>query len=142
MTSLFDHDPTPPAREPLEEGAVWLRGFVASQAASLVEEIARISVAAPFRHMVTPGGYTMSVAMTNCGQVGWVSDRKGYRYDPLDPETGRSWPTMPPVFQQLARRAAASAGYEHFDPDCCLVNRYGPGTKLSLHQDKDEHDFT
>jgi alkylated DNA repair protein (DNA oxidative demethylase) len=90
--------------------------------------------------MITPGGYRMSVAMTNCGAAGWVSDTRGYRYDPIDPLTQKPWPPMPPSFQTLARRAAAEAAYE-FQPDVCLVNRYEPGAKLSLHQDRDERDF-
>lgn len=119
-----------------------LRGFASARIPELLDGLNRVAAQAPFRHMVTPGGYTMSVAMTNCGHVGWVSDRKGYRYDAVDLDTGQPWPAMPPVFQQLAAQAAALAGYENFQPDCCLVNRYEPGTKLSLHQDKDERDFT
>ena len=95
MALLFDSESLPPTREPLEEGAVLLRGFAVSEAPALVEEVARIAQAAPFRHLVTPGGYTMSVAMTNCGRVGWVSDRTGYRYDPVDPDTGSPGPPMP-----------------------------------------------
>ena len=139
MTPLFDHDPTP-AREPLEDGAVLLRAFASAGAAVLVEEVAKIAQAAPFRRLVTPGGYTMSVAMTNCGRVGWVSDRTGYRYDPVDPDTGLPWPAMPPAFLDLAVRAAADAGFAGYDPDACLVNRYVAGAKLGLHQDKDEKD--
>jgi len=126
--------------EPLEDGATLLRGFVTSEASPLVEEVARISREAPFRHLITPGGYTMSVAMTNCGRVGWVSDRKGYRYDPVDPDTGEPWPAMPPAFLDLAVRAASEAGFAGYDPDACLINRYVAGAKLSLHQDRDEKD--
>jgi len=129
-----------PSREPLEEGALLLRGFAEAEAQTLVEEVERVATAAPFRHLITPGGYTMSVAMTNCGRVGWVSDRSGYRYDPLDPETGIRWPTMPGAFFGLAQRAAAEAGFEKYDPDACLINRYIAGSKLSLHQDRDEND--
>src|SRR4051794_4298328 len=118
MTPLFD-DP-PASREPLEEGAVLLRGFASGGAPALVREIERIAEAAPFRHLVVPGGHTMSVAMTNCGRVGWVSDRSGYRYDPIDPDTGYPWPTMPAVFLDLAARAAADAGFAAYDPDACL----------------------
>ena len=100
----------------------------------------RIAQAAPFRRLVTPGGYTMSVAMTNCGRVGWVSDRTGYRYDPVDPDTGLPWPAMPAAFLDLAVRAAAEAGFAGYDPDACLINRYVAGAKLGLHQDKDEKD--
>jgi alkylated DNA repair protein (DNA oxidative demethylase) len=92
--------------------------------------------------MTTPGGYVMSVAMTNCGRAGWVTDRRGYRYDPIDPQTGRPWPPMPAAFRRIAIGAAAAGGYEDFEPDACLVNRYEPGARLSLHQDKDERDFT
>ena len=126
--------------ETLEEGAVLLRDFAATEAPLLLEEVARISQVAAFRHLITPGGYTMSAAMTNCGRVGWVSDRTGYRYDPLDPNTGHPWPAMPEAFLSLAARAAAEAGFEHYDPDACLINRYVAGAKLSLHQDRDEKD--
>jgi alkylated DNA repair protein (DNA oxidative demethylase) len=126
--------------EPLEEGAVLLRGFADDAAAALVEEVARVARTAPFRHLVVPGGYTMSVAMTNCGRVGWVSDRSGYRYDSADPDTGAAWPAMPGPFVDLARRAAAEAGFADYDPDACLINRYAAGAKLSLHQDRDEND--
>src|ERR1700688_829099 len=130
MTPLFDDGPAAPFSERLEEGAVLLRGFATAEAPALVEEGARIALAAPFRHLVTPGGYTMSVAMTNCGRVGWVSDRSGYRYDPTDPDTGAAWPAMPGAFLDLAARAAAEAGFAHYDPDACLINRYLAGAKL------------
>jgi alkylated DNA repair protein (DNA oxidative demethylase) len=130
------------ARQPLEDGAILLRGFASAQADQLVAAINEVSAAAPFRNMITPGGREMSVAMTNCGAAGWVTDRSGYRYDPRDPVTGRPWPAMPAVFRDLAQRAAAEAGFESFEPDACLINRYAPGTRLSLHQDKDERDFT
>jgi len=139
MATLFD-DSQFGAVEPLEEGAVLLRGFAAEQGAALLEEVRRIAEAAPFRHLVTPGGYSMSVAMTNCGRVGWVSDRSGYRYDPHDPDTGRPWPPMPEVFLDLARRAADAAGFAGYRPDACLINRYVAGAKLGLHQDRDEDD--
>src|SRR6266851_7956204 len=140
MIPLFDSDSSPRSPERLEEGAVLLRGFATSEAPALVEEVARIAQEAPFRHLVTPGGYTMSVAMTNCGRLGWVSDRTGYRYDPADPDTGAPWPAMPGTFLDLAVRAAAEAGFAHYDPDACLINRYTAGAKLSLHQDRDEKD--
>jgi alkylated DNA repair protein (DNA oxidative demethylase) len=140
MTSLFDSDSLPHSVEPLEAGAVLLRGFATTEAPALVEEVARIAQAAPFRHMKTPGGYTMSVAMTNCGRTGWVSDRTGYRYDPVDPDTGAAWPAMPAAFLDLAARAAAEAGFAGYDPDACLINRYVAGAKLSLHRDRDEKD--
>ena len=140
MNSLFDSDSTPPSAEQLQEGAVLLRGFASADAPRLMKEVTRISQAAAFRHLVTPGGYTMSVAMTNCGRTGWVSDRSGYRYDRVDPGTGRPWPAMPPVFVETAVKAAAEAGFAGYDPDACLINRYVAGAKLSLHQDRDEKD--
>jgi alkylated DNA repair protein (DNA oxidative demethylase) len=137
LTSLFD---PPPSREPLEEGAFVLRGFAYTDAAALVDEALRVAETAPFRHLVVPGGFTMSVAMTNCGRVGWVSDRTGYRYDPHDPGSGAPWPPMPAPFLDLAARAAADAGFANYDPDACLINRYTAGAKLGLHQDRDEND--
>lgn len=131
-----------PRVEPLAEGARVLRGFATVAAEDLWREIGQVVAAAPLRQMVTPGGLTMSVAMTNCGARGWVSDRKGYRYDAIDPHTGRAWPGMPSAFHHLARTAAATAGFGGFEPDACLINRYAPGTRLSLHQDRDEEDFS
>ncbi len=127
-----------PATEALAEGAVILRGFALEEAPKLLAAIDAVAAAAPFRHLVTPGGFRMSVAMTNCGAVGWISDRRGYRYGPDDPETGRPWPAMPALFQALAARAAQAAGFPGFAPEACLVNRYTPGTRLTLHQDRDE----
>ena len=126
---------------PLQPGAMLLGNFAALDADNLLAEIGRIEAMAPFRNMVTPGGRLMSVAMTNCGSVGWVTDRTGYRYDPLDPATGKPWPDMPETFRSLAERAAEIAGYPGFDPDSCLVNRYEPGSRLSLHQDRNERNF-
>jgi alkylated DNA repair protein (DNA oxidative demethylase) len=140
MTSLFDSDSLARSNERLEEGAVLLRGFAAGAGPLLIEEAEQIAQAAAFRHLVTPGGYTMSVAMTNCGRVGWVSDRTGYRYDPVDPQTGVPWPAMPAAFLDIAESAAAEAGFANYDPDACLINRYVAGAKLSLHQDRDEKD--
>jgi alkylated DNA repair protein (DNA oxidative demethylase) len=129
-------------RAPMAAGAVLLRGFALPREIELLAAIESVTAAAPFRHMMTPGGYTMSVAMTTCGTVGWVTDRKGYRYSPTDPATGKPWPPMPECFQALAAEAAAEAGYRDFQPDSCLINRYEPGTKLSLHQDQDEQDMS
>ena len=119
-----------------------LRGFARDQAATLVAAIDEITALAPFRNMITPGGYQMSVAMTNCGGAGWVTDRKGYRYTPIDPMTSRPWPPIPVLFQWLAVNAAAAAGYTGFAPDACLMNLYEPGTRLSLHRDENERDLT
>ncbi len=130
------------AVQPLTNGAILLRGFAGAETARLIEEIHCIAEAAPFRNMVTPGGHTMSVAMTNCGSAGWTTDRSGYRYEQVDPATGEPWPPLPAAFSTLAARATESAGFPAFVPDACLVNRYAPGAKLSLHQDRDETDFT
>lgn len=127
--------------EQLDEGAVLLRGFAERAAPDLLAGIAAVTETAPFRHLVTPGGFRMSVAMTNCGAYGWVSDRRGYRYDAIDPESGLPWPAMPAAFLKLGRAAALAAGYARFAPDVCLINRYTPGTRLTLHQDRDEGDF-
>ena len=128
-------------RERIGDEAWVLRGFAGGRAPELIALVATIARAAPFRQMVTPGGKPMSVAMTNCGPLGWTSDRRGYRYLPVDPDTGRPWPPMPEAFAALARDAAAVAGFTGFEPDACLVNRYLPGSRLSLHQDRDENRF-
>jgi DNA oxidative demethylase len=117
-----------------------LVGFAKAQATDLLEVIRDVQVASPLRHLTTRGGYKMSVAMTNCGEVGWISDRRGYRYSPIDPETSRPWPAMPALFRDLAVSAAAVAGFPHYAPDACLINEYRPGASLSLHQDHDERD--
>jgi DNA oxidative demethylase len=140
---LFESVPdVRPPREAMAEGAVLLRAFARPVEADLIAGISAIAAQAPFRHMVTPGGHPMSVAMTNCGGAGWVTDRSGYRYDGVDPESRSAWPAMPPPFCELAARAAAAAGFDGFSPDACLINRYQPGARMSLHQDKDEHDFS
>ncbi|MFC5322717.1 DNA oxidative demethylase AlkB [Bradyrhizobium oligotrophicum] len=139
---LFDGlDDVGPAREPLGPGAMLLRGFARPHETELIAAIEAIITQAPFRQMVTPGGHQMSVAMTNCGSFGWVTDRSGYRYDPVDPESGKPWPAMPPLFRKLAEQAAREAGFPGFAPDACLINRYEPGAKMSLHQDRDERDI-
>ncbi|NOJ45560.1 DNA oxidative demethylase AlkB [Bradyrhizobium archetypum] len=129
------------SREAMAEGAVLLRGFARPFEAELLPALRSIVKQAPFRHLVTPGGHRMSVAMTNCGSVGWVSDHTGYRYDAIDPGSGQPWPAMPPVLRRLAAEAAADAGFDGYGPEACLINRYVSGAKLSLHQDKDELDF-
>lgn len=127
-----------PDRAEICAGLVLLAGFVDS--APLYAEVLRIAAAAPFRHLTTPGGGTMSVAMTNCGRAGWHSDRRGYRYTAEDPQTRLPWPEMPAPFRDLAGRAADAAGLGPFAPDACLINQYLPGTSLGAHQDKDEPD--
>ena len=126
----------------LSGGAVLLHGYALPREAEILAGIEQVAATAPFRHMVTPGGFEMSVAMTNCGTLGWTSDRRGYRYSPVDPLSSLPWPAMPQALSQLAAQAAEAAGFAHFRPDACLINRYAPGTRLSLHQDKDERDFT
>jgi alkylated DNA repair protein (DNA oxidative demethylase) len=136
MLDLFAD--TPPWQEPLAPGAIILRRYALAHTEILMAGIRDVSAQSPFRQMVTPGGYTMSVAMTNCGKVGWATDMHGYVYARRDPQTGQPWPVMPTEFLVLAQQCAQEAGYEHFQPDACLINRYAPGAKLSLHQDKDE----
>ncbi len=130
-----------PSREAMAEGAVLLRGFEVPFESELIPALREIVAQAPFRRMFTPGGHQMSVAMTNCGSAGWVTDQRGYRYDGTDPGSGQPWPAMPPVLRQLAEQAATAGGFDGFAPDACLINRYAPGARMSLHQDKDEQDF-
>ena len=137
---LFD-DPCTRSRRRLAPGAFVLPRFAIDADEALVLAVRGVIERAPLRHMQTPGGFRMSVAMTNCGSVGWVSDDTGYRYDAIDPESGQKWPAMPPVLRRLAADAASDAGFNGFAPEACLINRYVPGAKLSLHQDKDELDF-
>ena len=142
MSDLFDPIvPLTPPREVMAEGALLLRGAALPFETDILTAIQAITAMSPFRHMVTPGGFVMSVAMTNCGAAGWVTDRSGYRYDALDPESGKPWPAMPASFLDLAVAAAKEAGYPNFVPDACLINRYEPGARLSLHQDKNERNF-
>jgi DNA oxidative demethylase len=131
-----------PSREAMAEGAVLLRGFARPSEVELLAALRDIESQAPFRRMFTPGGHQMSVAMTNCGEAGWVTDISGYRYDGADPETGKPWPAMPSVFRELAEGAAREAGFAGFAPNACLINRYEPGAKMSLHQDRDEKNFS
>lgn len=138
MRTLFDHLHEPEALAP---GAVLLRGHARAIDKELLAAIETVVAQAPFRRMVTPGGFEMSVAMTNCGAAGWITDRKSYRYTTDDPESGRPWPEMPQLFLKLADEAAAEAGFPGFVPDACLINRYEPGTRLSPHQDRDEADY-
>ena len=143
MPGLFDNLPTPvDAPEQIGPGAFILRGFVEADALKLIGALDGVLKRAAWRHMVTPSGHRMSVAMTNCGRAGWVSDKSGYRYQPEDPLTGLVWPEMPDAFLAVAKAAALRSGFEHFSPDVCLVNRYQPGARLSLHQDRDERDFS
>lgn len=138
---LFDDLPPDAALTPLAPGAVLLHGFARDGAAALLQSVEAVIAQAPLRHLQTPGGYTMSVAMSNCGPLGWVSDASGYRYTTHDPHSGQPWPALPPALLVLAQRAAAQSGYPRFEPDACLINHYAPGAKLSLHQDKDELDL-
>jgi alkylated DNA repair protein (DNA oxidative demethylase) len=134
-------DPAELQRVDLAAGAVLLRGLGVPYADTLLAELRCILDRAPARHMTTPGGFRMSVAMSNCGALGWVTDASGYRYDRIDPDSGRPWPQMPESFVELAHRAADGAGYRDFVPDACLISRYEPGARLTLHQDRNEEDF-
>ncbi|MFS2224447.1 DNA oxidative demethylase AlkB [Pantoea sp. B65] len=139
MLDLFADDA--PWSEPLAEGAVILRRLVRDEGAELLALVLAVAAQNPFHHRITPGGHRMSVAMTNCGDLGWSTDARGYQYTAGDPASGQPWPPMPARFRQLATAAAASAGFANFHPDACLINRYEPGAKLTLHQDKDEKDL-
>lgn len=139
---LFDvRDEIETREERLAPGAVVLRGYAVREEAALFAALQEVIAEAPLRHMVTPGGFRMSVAMTNCGSLGWVTEETGYRYDREDPVSGRSWPPLPDSFMRIAQGAAARAGFGGFVPDACLVNRYEPGARMSLHQDKNERDY-
>ena len=140
--TLFDDAAEEPRSEPLATGATILRKFALRDQAAILAGIHEVVARAPFRQMTTPGGYRMSVAMTNCGTLGWVTDRTGYRYDAIDPLSGAPWPAMPKPLFKLATNAATEAGFQQFVPDACLINRYEVGARLSLHQDKDEKDFS
>ena len=139
---LFAPDDVAPVNVQLGPRAVVLRGLALPYVDAILPELDVIFAAAPLRHMMTPGGYRMSVALTNCGALGWTTDERGYRYTHLDPQTAQPWPTLPDSFLQLARVAAGRAGFPDFQPDACLINRYEPGARMSLHQDKNERDFS
>lgn len=141
MNGLFDALERTAGAVTLAPGAALLRGFALDDAAALLAAIDTVAAVAPLRHMVTPGGNTMSVATTSCGELGWTSDAQGYRYAACDPDSGLPWPAMPALFGTLARDAAAQAGFPGFEPDACLINRYAPGARLTLHQDRNERDF-
>ncbi|KRB09576.1 MULTISPECIES: DNA oxidative demethylase AlkB [Achromobacter] len=145
MTSTLDlfggDDPAQHGRVALGAQSVVLRGFALPAVDALLAGVDDVIAQAPFRHMETPGGYTMSVALTNCGELGWTTDARGYRYSRIDPVSGQPWPPMPQAFRQLAKDAAREAGFADFAPDACLVNRYAPGSRLSLHQDRNERDY-
>jgi len=130
------------SQQPLGPGSVLLPGFALADEGALLAAVKAIEAESPFRNMVTPGGFEMSVAMTNCGHLGWVTDHTGYRYDTVDPMTCKSWPVMPDVFLELAASAALAAGFAAFSPDACLINRYETAARMSLHQDKNEIDFS
>jgi len=141
QSSLFDEPQQPTRREALGEQTFVLRGFALPWLEEILPALREVLRAAPFRRMETPGGHTMSVALSNCGQFGWSTDARGYRYVSDDPLTGRPWPALPDVLHTLAREAAAAVGFDDFSPDACLLNRYVPGAKMSLHQDRDERDY-
>ena len=138
-----DETPTTPGEvEQIGQQAFVLRGFTLPWLDRLLPALETVLQAAPFRHMVTPSGFTMSVTLSSCGALGWTTDRSGYRYTAHDPQTGLPWPAMPAVFRQLAQAAARQAQFEHFEPDACLINRYVPGARMSLHQDKNERSLS
>ena len=140
---LFDFDTyKTPWIENITTDAVVLRHYAIDDAKQMLAAIGAVTQQAPFRHMQTAGGYTMSAALSSCGSVGWMSDHAGYRYSEIDPQTNKPWPQMPTVLYEFAQRAAAAAGYDHYQPDACLINRYAIGAKMSLHQDRNEQDFT
>jgi alkylated DNA repair protein (DNA oxidative demethylase) len=138
---LFHDSPPVPERQDLMPGVTLFRGRLRTDAPLLLAALEPVLTHAPLRHMLTPGGHAMSVAMTNCGALGWITDRKGYRYAAADPQSGKPWPAMPEILRQAAIKAAAEAGFADFAPDACLINRYDPGARMGLHQDKDEADF-
>lgn len=139
---LFDEPAQPPRTEQIGPQTFVLRGFALPWLERILPALRTVLAQAPLRRMVTPGGFTMSVALSNCGEWGWTTDLGGYRYTPTDPRTGLPWPELPGCFLEMATQAAAAAGFEHFQPDACLINRYVPGAKMSLHQDKNEQDYT
>jgi alkylated DNA repair protein (DNA oxidative demethylase) len=143
MSAWLFEDASPPLpRDVLGVGTAVLSGFALDAEREVIASIISTTEQASFRNMVTPGGFRMSVAMSNCGALGWITDRRGYRYDEIDPESGLPWPPMPPIFRKIATAAAEKAGFPDFSPDACLINRYEPGARMSLHQDKDERDFS
>lgn len=127
--------------EMLGKQAIVLRAFALPYLDQAFAALHNVINTSPLRQMVTPGGYTMSVTTTSCGQLGWVSDQDGYRYSRLDPHTGKHWPDIPASLLMLAADAANTAGFPGFVPDACLINRYLPEAKMSLHQDKNELDM-
>lgn len=139
MLDLFSEEA--PWAEPLADGAVILRRWAREEAGNLMRLVEEVSSQNPFHHRITPGGHRMSVAMTNCGDFGWSSDARGYQYSERDSATGHRWPAMPDLFRRFASQCAGEAGFPQFTPDACLINRYEPGAKLTLHQDKDEQDL-
>lgn len=131
----------PARREQIGEQSCVLRGYALPWLERVLPELRAVLVQSPFRHMVTPGGFTMSAALSSCGALGWTTSPQGYRYSPLDPERQQPWPSMPVVLRELAINAASAAGFDGFAPDACLINRYVPGARMSLHQDKNERDY-
>jgi DNA oxidative demethylase len=140
--ALFPSDTSEGSLERIDDGVLLLRRYTLDNETALLADLQTVIHQAPLRHMITPGGQAMSVAMSNCGPLGWVTDCSGYRYDAIDPISKKAWPAMPVSFQNLARTAAKTAGFHNFEPDACLINHYQPGARMGLHQDKDEADFT
>jgi DNA oxidative demethylase len=128
------------APQQLQDDFFLLKRFVESE--RLSQDIKHVINQAPLRKLTVPGGKTMSVAMTNCGSVGWISDALSYRYSPTDPTTNLAWPTMPSSFLEIAKKASSLVGFDHFTPDACLINQYSSGAGMGLHQDRDERDLS
>lgn len=138
MPDLFSNN-----RPPIEEiypDLFVLANFVDTN--PLMVQVERITKVSPFRKMMTPNGHYTGVALTNCGDFGWTSDRNEYRYSSSDPLNNQPWLAIPESFKALAKNAAHVAGFKDFEPDACLINQYLIGTKLGSHQDKNEKDFS
>lgn len=139
--NLFDAEPLCGVQN-ISSHALVLRNFALDGMPGLLDALRSVLRAAPFRTVITPGGHSMSVKLSGCGALGWVSDANGYRYSAVNPDTGKAWPAMPAALEALASRAAQAAGFSQFKPDACLINRYVAGSRMGLHQDKNERDFS
>jgi alkylated DNA repair protein (DNA oxidative demethylase) len=142
MTTINLFDAEPLCGENISTHALILRNFALDGMPELLNALRSVLRAAPFRAIITPGGHSMSVKLSGCGTLGWVSDANGYRYSAFNPDTGKPWPAMPAALEALATQAAQAAGFNQFKPDACLINRYVAGSRMGLHQDKNERDFS
>lgn len=130
-----------PKKTRIAEGAYWLRGHALPAADLLWAELRKHFATYPPQQMFTPMGYKMSVRSTSMGDAAWVGTKKGYGYASIDTAINQALPPLPSTFLSLANHAATEAGYNDFTPDSCLINCYDIGSKMGLHQDKDERDF-